>query len=341
MTSYTDIVSAIQIELSTLCNSLCIGCVRTDANLVNTKSFIPKNQFLPLEKVVNLFNTETGKRLKKVEFCGTIDEPLAYPHFEKLINALYDTRPDLKISIDTNGSIKDPSFHFRLSQKLSKFNQSGILKYSIDGIGATHEFYRFNTSYDKALENMKAAVKGGTDVFWQYVVFPWNKSQKEEARRLAEEIKVLGINFRIDRGGASDYSQEEISQIRENRIPPLGRPQGVFDINEFVPRPSDQEISCRFIDENGAMIFLAWDGRIWPCCFFANVYYAKTSSQRAFEKYIIDRYQQDFNSIYKHSLDKILSSELFQNDLMTSWKDHNSKLSWRCNEKCSKRVKCE
>lgn len=335
MNSYTDIVTAIQIELSTICNSLCIGCVRTDNNLSTTKNFIPNNEKLPLEKVIQVFTTNFGKKINKVEFCGTIDEPLAYPEFFPLIEKLFEERPDLKITIDTNGSIRDEKYHLELSKLLSKFRRPGIIKYSIDGIGSTHELYRYKTSYEKSLANMKAAVSGGADVFWQYVVFPWNETQKEKAQALASEIGVIDIQFRVDRSGASEMTPQQIRQLRAENETPKKRPIGKFELDDFVPRPKSKKISCRFIEKSEAMIFLAWDGRVWPCCFFANVYYAKESSQRAFEKYILNEYPENFNSIYEHSLDQILSHNLFTNDLMTSWSDANSAFSWRCNEKCS------
>ena len=110
--SYVKDSEAIQVEISTKCNAQCPSCIRTDnPSLFHTKSFIPKNKEMPLSVFEKLLDSKwSDKNLRHIEFCGTMDEPLMHSEFTQMIEMVYEKRPDIKLSIHTNGSVRNPDY---------------------------------------------------------------------------------------------------------------------------------------------------------------------------------------------------------------------------------------
>ena len=70
----------LQLEISSMCNALCLGCQRTNSKNYNeVKSCIPKKQIVEVETVKNLLSSDSMSSLTTLEFCGSIDEPLIHP----------------------------------------------------------------------------------------------------------------------------------------------------------------------------------------------------------------------------------------------------------------------
>ena len=100
----------VQIELSSKCNSLCLGCVRADSTFSNTRKIIPKNIELPLNIIEKLFKSKEMSEVNTIEFCGTIDEPLIHSQFIEIMELLYSINPLYQINIHTNGSLRNKEF---------------------------------------------------------------------------------------------------------------------------------------------------------------------------------------------------------------------------------------
>lgn len=322
---------ALQVELSTVCNSLCLGCVRTSWDFQQVKSVISKGQYLDQDLLFGIFDTQAGKRIKELEFCGNIDEPLAHPEFLLILERLLQIRPDLKVHIHTNGSIRDQSYHLQLSKTLSQFSHGSKLRYGIDGVGDTHSIYRQKTNFDKAFENMKAAISGGAVVIWQYLVFPWNQHQQDEAAQLAEQIGCQQIWFRPDR---SDVTRLGLEGIEKRKLAPPPVEKNNFNLTDYSLDFPSESIVCKFRTPSKSMLFLSWEGKIWPCCFHANVFYQDDSTVQAFRKHVLSDCHPNFNSLHDYSFDQICSHPFYSKQLVSSWDDPKNARNWRCVQKC-------
>jgi MoaA/NifB/PqqE/SkfB family radical SAM enzyme len=327
---YLTTFSAIQVELSTVCNSLCLGCVRTSENFNEIKGKIPKNKFLDAQKFVEIFNSCNGKKIRRVEFCGNIDEPLAHPEFIKILEELYAINPQLVIQIHTNGGLRSTDYHHKMAEIHRKFDRRSCIRYGIDGIYETHSFYRQNTDFNKAMNNMKAAIAGGSRVIWQFLIFPWNDHQVSDARAIAEKIGCAEFWLRPDRSGVSILGREGVMNKKAELFVPA-RKNTTF---ELPVRKQGEEIICRFLRNNEGTLFLSWEGKVWPCCFHANVFYESDEKISTFKDSILKGYEEDFNDLKKFSFDEILEHQFFRDNLMRSWSNSGDERAWRCVEKC-------
>ena len=192
---YPDIL---QFELTSMCNALCLGCSRTDTTNFNfSKPNIPKKSIMSLDAFSNIFNSKAAEKVRKVEFCGTIDEPLMHPEFFEIIDILFKTRPDIEISIHTNGSLRSESDWIELAHSLNRFKKY-MVWFGIDGLDDTHVLYRQFTDFDKIIKNSSAFIGAGGIAGWQYIIFPWNKHQINNATQMAKKIGFKEFKTRND-----------------------------------------------------------------------------------------------------------------------------------------------
>lgn len=333
-TDYSHGLNILQVELSTVCNALCLGCVRTDnANFNTQKTTIPKAKYLDIRLIKELFLTEASRSITKIEFCGNIDEPLAHPDLLPLLEHLHGLRPDLRVSIHTNGGLGTPETFEKISRLLCRFESESNFRFSIDGLSDTNSIYRQNVKWDKVIENLRAATSGGGKVIWQFLTFPWNLHQVDAARAMAIDTGCTEFWVRPDRSSATEIGLEKI-QLRKqakNRQNTVGR---LSELRSYA-RMKGHPISCSF--KQFGMLFLSWEGKIWPCCFISNVLYESDLKKRVFAKHFTSRYPENFNDLHHHTFDEILAGPLFKKDLMQSWKNGGAddKLAFRCVERCS------
>jgi MoaA/NifB/PqqE/SkfB family radical SAM enzyme len=265
-----------------------------------------------------------------VEFAGNIDEPLAHPGLYDFLCRLHQIRPDLKISIHTNGGLGQPDDFARLSRLLASFRPTSHFRFSIDGLEDTNHIYRQGVKFSRVMANMRAAIDGGARVCWQYIVFPWNKHQVDETRALAQTLGCHEFWLRPDRSEATSLGLEEIRRLKEQNAPNLDRPRGKMPSSGF----GGSKIACSYHKRN--LIFISWEGKVWPCCFISNIFYESQSSIDYFQNEVLARYPENFNNLHFHDFDTILSSPYFKNDLMESWtpSGDNDAMKWRCAKRC-------
>lgn len=321
MTDYVDAPKKIQFELSSMCNALCLGCVRTDNDNFNrSKPLVPKKQLVSVETIVKLLSSQPMATVHTLEFCGTIDEPLMHPDFFEILEQAFIINPDYKIIIHTNASVRSAADWAKLATILAKFKSPHKVSFSIDGIGETHEFYRQQTSYEKILENAQAFINAGGTAVWQFLIFPWNKHQVDEASKLSEQMKFSGFITRIDRSIVSGVGSEEVINRKvKNRIATVDWfTDTVDDLIATYAEVDKVNIFCETKKES--QYFVSYDSRLWPCCFIPNGFFQTAPVKTEFlKKRLYDNYGEDFNDMTVHSIEKIVQSKFFSNDLVESW----------------------
>lgn len=307
---YLSRVTTVQLEISSMCNALCLGCQRVDTSTFNgVNAGIPTKEIISLSTIESLFKSSSMQHVSKIEFCGTIDEPLMHPQFLEILDLLYSINKDYDIVIHTNGSLRPKVFWETLADKLNVFKRHMVF-FSIDGLEDTNHIYRQNTDFNKIIKNAQAFNNRGGTSTWQFIVFPWNAHQVEDAKILSKQYKFSQFRERNDRSGVTEDGLDYIQQLQQKNIPKPVE-QKTRDYSKF----DNMEISCFSQEDN--MMFVSYDSKLWPCCFFGNARYMSVYDD--FKKRIFDVYGNDFNDLKIHTADDILRSDLYNNDLVASW----------------------
>jgi MoaA/NifB/PqqE/SkfB family radical SAM enzyme len=333
MLEYLLTPKKIQFELSNLCNALCLGCVRTDTNNYNeSKNIIKDKKIVSLETFKKLISDPLMSSVEILEFCGTIDEPLMHPDFFEILESAKKINPALKIVIHTNASIRSKKDWIKLAKLLKTFRSHRIL-FSIDGLDKEHEFYRQKTNYKKIIENAQSFISAGGFAVWQYLVFPWNEHQIDQAKEISQKLGFREFILRRDRSGISKFSVDDIKKIKSLDRKNDQDQKNIQKLIESRRSIENYSITCRYRDEG--MYFMSYDSRLWPCCFISNGFLANDESQRDFQiKRLYDIYGVDFNDLSIKSVEEILQSDFFKKDLVSSW---NNPISL---DKTGKLIKC-
>lgn len=334
---YIPVPDKIQFEISSMCNALCLGCVRTDTRTFNNpKSKVPKKQLVSISTVVELLTSKSMSTVTNIEFCGTIDEPMMHPDFLEMLEAINNINPGFyRVVIHTNAGVRSTDDWTRLAVILNKFKSHSV-KFGIDGLEDTHAIYRQNTDFNKIIDNAKAFIAANGNAEWQYLIFPWNSHQVDTARELSKEYKFKLFIERYDRSDATKIGLEKIEALKKTATKPqtanIMRP-----LDDYIKNQKNEPIDCYYKTHN--MYFVSHDSKLWPCCFIANGFFSLNSSASEFlNKRIFEHYGDDFNDLTEHSVEEILASDFYTSDLVDSWMHQvglgkKDKVS-RCAETC-------
>jgi MoaA/NifB/PqqE/SkfB family radical SAM enzyme len=335
---YISNIKKIQFELSNFCNANCIGCRRTDHRTLTEKYEIRTAEkiFLDLDIIDKIVNDTILENVSEIEFCGTIDEPLAHAQFLEIIQLLFNVNPNYNIRIHTNGAIRNIDFYKKLARLLVRFKAHEV-RFSIDGLEENHRLYRGNLDYNKILANAKSLIEAGGNATWQMLIFPWNVDDEDACRNIAADMGFKKFLTRRDRTHSSSHSVE---QIKKKRLENLPAPAKIFNA-ELVITEDDTEVVCHYQKEN--MIFVNHEAKLYPCCFMANMDITRISDiSTQFNMHVKDKYGENFNSLYHYTPSEILNHEWFNEKLTASWEnkyisEENPKLLI-CAKSCGKKA---
>lgn len=319
MNDYLNKPHKIQFELSSMCNALCLGCVRTDTrNFNQAKPLIPKKQIVEVDTFVKLISSEEMSSVKVLEFCGTIDDPLMHPDFLELLERAYEINPNYKINIHTNASLRNEADFEKLAHILKKFSEHELL-FSIDGLGETHSIYRQFTNYDKIIANAKAYINAGGRAVWQFLIFPWNEHQVEEAKQISKELGFAVFLQRHDRSIATGLGLEKIKgKKQKNTLHDIVEEHSMDQLLESYENINSVEIACN--NQEKGMYFVSFDSKLWPCCFIPNGFLQQQPRKVEYlHKRLYETYGKDFNDLTKKSIKEIVNNDFYKNDLVESW----------------------
>lgn len=330
---YLEKVTKIQAEISNFCNATCIGCRRVDHKTLTTKYEIVNTptSFLSLDIIEKCISDPILDSITEFEFCGTIDEPFAHPKFLEILDVLYKHRPNMFIRIHTNGAIRDSNFYKQLAESLLRFKKHEV-RFALDGLKESHRLYR-DIDFDKIVENATVFISSNGYATWQMLEFPWNSHEVSKCEEMATMLKFKRFVVRRDRTISSTIPVETIKNLRNNKTLSVKK---VRDTTYRIP-DEDKEISCHFQKEG--MVFLDWEGTIHPCCFMANPKLTRVAGKDVQLEEVFSKFEDEFNSLKKHTLTEILEHKWYSNDLVDSWnnsfKDNNPKLLF-CHYSCGK-----
>ena len=340
MKNYLTSPIKLQFELSSMCNALCLGCVRTDSNtFLNKKFLIPDKQYVSFEVFKKILTAPEFASIEELEFCGTIDDPLMHPELLEFLD-FASTVGSYNIMLHTNASLRNVAYWKQLAQVLKKHRQHTV-KFSVDGLEDTNHLYRQNTTWSKIIENAKAFIQEGGRASWQYLIFPWNEHQLMTAKTLSVEMGFYEFVSRHDRSQVTSWGLESIQNTKiKNKQSNSSYKINLNDINKRLETSLKDDIRCN--NQTYKMYFISFDSKLWPCCFLNNGFFqtengkAEILQQRLFDAYG----DESWNDISKYSIEEILKHEFYTSDLLESWDSNIHGLEkgtriHRCTEVCS------
>jgi MoaA/NifB/PqqE/SkfB family radical SAM enzyme len=343
MMHYNKFPNTLQLEISSNCNLGCPGCVRTvydpissyddpaqDITIenlrVSTHPDIAKNKFLSVDTVKQLLSATSSQQVKRIEFIGTIDDPLMHPQFLEIIEHIVSLNT-ISIVIHTNASLRNPQYFADMARILE--DPRHVVCFSIDGLQDTNSLYRRGSQWQKIMDNAQAYIQAGARSRWQYLIFDWNKHQVEQAKQLAAQMGFTEFTSRNDRAFVDiDFNL----QARNTQGTSWSSLQRRLDAR------ADDPIDCKMQH----MYFVNHLGEVWPCCFFANRVYINSQDvqQKLNERFV--HYGENWNNLNYYSFDEILNNKFYTDDLVASWSScsHGTGAQdrvTRCTQTCSVR----
>lgn len=317
---YLNTPKVLQFEISSNCNANCIGCSRADPyDELPLNPRIIKNKFLDLEIFKKIINATSLGSVEEIQFCGSIDDPPMHPQFLEMLEYIV-LNTTKSIVIHTNGSLRTPSYWAKMASILEQRNGKYTLNFSIDGLADTNHIYRRGTNFSKIIENATAFIQAGGSANWQWVVFPWNASQIEEAKELSRSIGFKRFKERPD----TCLDNRELDKLYERTA--LEKKRAEWDWDRYLKSFNDEkyhsgEIYCKTGNDD-KLYFVAHTGEIFPCCFLYNIRYQVVDYKKHTEKYT-NAYGENWNNANYNDVNDIISGPFFSNDLTDSWNNKN------------------
>lgn len=332
MNPYIQFPDTLQFEISSICNLKCVGCTRIDST-GEVADTLPKNTVLDLDlfkKIID--NPLVEEHVRKIQFCGTVDEPTSHPQF---LDMLRHAVGRYHISIHSNCSVRTPKYWKEMANILK--NHSHSLLANIDGLEDTNYIYRRGANWNKIVENITAYLNNGGQGRWQMLIFPWNEHQVEKVKAYAAELGFGSFKSRHNRSELPDFDENwnpigesDIQEVYEKYVQKHNR-----DSKEFG------HIDCKYQEDE--TYFISFDGKLWPCCFLSSTRFdseEKDIRSKKEERY--SHYGENWNCLYTHSFDKIIETDFYKNDLVESFSNTNHGTGkcdriFRCTSTCTQK----
>lgn len=356
---YMRDIQRVQIELSNVCNSQCPGCGRFERDWEKLDEIIERdnrldihnvplklketidlktNIHLDLDVLKNLLASKSLSNLKYFELVGTVDDPFAYKHLMELFEFVAEKHPHLQLLLHTNGSLRTPDFFAKLPAIFNKFQTTPWIWFSIDGLEDTNHIYRRQCQWNKIMENAQAFIDAGGIARWQYLIFPWNAHQVQEAEELSRSMGFTSFKCREDRSEVTNLHNNHWPKVTWENWKNRPRKDNIFLVDpEKEPVDPTDVISCNYQPINAYVI--EHTGAVWPCCYFSSSRARRTTQEH--HEAPFKKYGEGWNNLYYHSFDDIMEHRFYTEDLVDSWSstkhgyDYKDRI-YRCTHTCKK-----
>lgn len=313
-------LKTIRVEITNKCNARCPGCERTVDG--DTHPLLKSNPVeLTVEQFEKMFPTNIVAG-KEFYFGGTVDDPLMNNNVYDICEYVIDNKG--MVNIETNTGANTTETFKKLGKLSRKSNKNLHVHFSVDGLEETNHLYRVNVKWSKVLENMKAYVSENGYCTWQYLVFDHNYDDIEKAKELAKELNIPLVLRQNVRNIEPWISKTKVKNKETKKIetktfevkttdkfshPELEK---VVDVRD-KPQPTKKSINCLMIHQGE--VFVAWDSRVWPCCWFASDSFARYD----YFKKLDEKLGNTWNNLQYNTLDQIVEHEYYATILKESW----------------------
>lgn len=297
-------IRRVHIELTTRCNARCPMCMRNYRGY-DYNSGYPDTE-LGLVEIKNILNPEFLSQLELVNFNGNLGDFALSSAGLEIVE--YITSHNVKVNINTNGSLRGPNWWKRLALP-------GVtIGFAIDGLEDTHSLYRQDTDWKRVIENARAFINAGGQAVWRFVPFDHNRHQEETCRQMAKDMGFVGFENiwdGRDRGPVFSRSGEYSHYLGQNEfkdgiVAPVkellqGHIQWFEVSKNSIPQDKPNiEYACKHLKNKE--IYIAADGTVYPCCFLG---FYPTQMHHAGNTQIKEIVKE--NNALKYSLEHCLS----------------------------------
>jgi len=329
-------------EITTACNAACPQCPRnyyggrTWDNLpIVQNNLVWAQQYLPIDII---------KQLKRIDFCGTYGDPIMNNDLIDIVQWLRQINPELKVTVKTNGSLRDTDWWSRLASALGT---NGGVFFGIDGLRDTNHLYRRRTNFDKIIENALSFIKSGGVAHWNYIVFRHNEHQVDDARRLSKELGFSTFNVKLT-GRFLNKNHKMVDNIwvysdqnqPEYQIEIPRNPKYVNSAYNTV-RSDHKNIFINnkcLVKDNKLYLYLSAEGYVFPCGWLHDRMYGYETEQNTDHQKLEDFFKlaggKHKANITCTPIEDIVDGAWFKT-IIDSWRDHSSALE-RCQIMCGR-----
>lgn len=256
----------LHIEFSSLCNARCPLCPRNLFGYPYNRGY--EETSLSLELIKKSFSPSFIEKLHMILINGNFGDFTANLESIDIIKYFKESNPNLTVQISTNGSARNKEFWAELG-KLSNTN----IEFCLDGLEDTHHLYRQDTDFNKIIENAKTYMAAGGYAIWKMIKFEHNQHQITEAE---QRSKDYGFHkFQLEDHGRNSGP---VFDRKGNLVHVMGDWTGQTEINEIIEfhgdstkkygyPPYDPNRKLRCFTKRNNSIYIAADGRVYPCCY--------------------------------------------------------------------------
>ena len=248
----------LHVEPTTRCNAWCPSCPRNKQGFGLADFVVEDLDVKTLQATINKLPA-----IKTVQMCGNLGDPCAAKNIDKLLQVIVDNKSITRLLIQTNGSLRKPSWWSSLVEKFSYLNQFDII-FARDGLEDTHSIYRQATNWNTIIKNAQAFIDSGGSAVWQFIPFEHNEHQVMDCMRLSQKLGFSRFEF------VRDARYE-----KENRHWQTGNPIDIKPWKEYS-KFSKWAINYKdYVKRSNCMhlelpsVFLSASGVISPCCYMA------------------------------------------------------------------------
>lgn len=337
-------IDHINIEISSLCNSICAWCPRYEnMSPVVNKQLDP--QYVTYEQFVNWFPVDLIKRIKHWTYSGDYGDAGTNPDLIKIFKYTFKHNPNASVTVNTNGGMRNTDFWTELGDVFSE-NENRVVIFSIDGLEDTNHIYRRNVKWDKVIENVYSYMQTGAVADWDYLVFKHNQHQVEEAQSLSKRMGFRNFFIKYPTGfekGNMQVKDKDYNVLYE--IEPVDETYIVYgyrDLNglkaEDIPYEKyRKEIENRYSDEKGdikcfskrsgtEIRITSW-GAVYPCSHFGHLSLYPRENQQIAKAQVLDILKDKNISLKQRSLKDILNDDPFE-WVYKSWEKKSCLACW-------------
>lgn len=299
-------ISYIIFEPTTYCNAFCPQCGRFDGNGNLDENLTLDHLTLDAVKNIPLHDMP---RLENINFEGDKGDPLMNPYIMDLINYFSGIK---YVRVVTNGGIRDEQWW----RELAKVKNLTVV-WSIDGLADTNHLYRVGVKFEKVMKNASAFISAGGKAVWKFLTFEHNQHQIQEVTALSNSMGFSGIH--ILSSDISRFNGKTSSPVYTyGKLSHYIKPT-TLSVQTSMPQPVNRfgkikDLKCPWL--RNRTLYVNFKGYVLPCCMMHfetdNEYHGKYN----FLKMTNGNF--DNISLYHNTLDKILNSKLYNNELETT-----------------------
>ena len=240
----------INIETNTRCTLQCHLCKRTTYTFYNKGIPFPGKDLTltQFRKVIKYFN--------KVTFSGQLSDPIFGKHFIELLEICH--KNNIKTCVNTAATGKPEKWYIEAFNA----NPNAVWTFGIDGMPEDSHKYRKNQDGHFLFEMMLLAKEMDLEVNWQYIIFPYNEADLENAKQWADIHDIFFyviVSERNDDEGPRLENKEDF----ENKLIKRGNDLKKDKNSVLKPR-------CIYDDQQ---ITLSSEGFFTPCCWLDDELY--------------------------------------------------------------------